>query len=105
MTRVQAYSDGYEAYLRLYGQAHDADEMIRARDEATPDPYVDDPALYRAWLEGWEDGGGRFRPSWDYAYSTDVAVAPAAIPSFGSGAPFGFGRTQAAFGSSLHRPA
>jgi hypothetical protein len=93
---VEAHNAGYDAYLRCYGQTNGADKASPAQVETPHCPYVDDPALYSAWVEGWEDAGGRFRQPSEMALSIDTLFPPPAIPAFGAAAPFGVTRPYAA---------
>jgi hypothetical protein len=76
MRSVKAYNAGYDAYLRRYGQSNNSDKPRSAWVEEPHNPYVDDLALYSAWLEGWQDAGGRFRRPSGIAFSIHTPSHP-----------------------------
>jgi hypothetical protein len=83
MTKIQAYSDGYDAYLRLHSEPSGG-ERSPAGDEEPHSPYVDDPKLYRAWLEGWKGAGGRSRLTNELTRAMLAPLPPSVVPTLGA---------------------
>jgi hypothetical protein len=82
MSNVEAYRDGYDAYLRRYDRSSDHGERPPVSDEEPRSPYVDDSALFGAWLEGWQNG--RCHATSDLREAISGLSGPSPIPAMGA---------------------